>query len=720
MQIIQNIREKGAAIIIVVIALSLIGFLLMDAKQGSNKLFSASNTDFGSVNGSKIDKDEFTKKVKNAEAQQEQQQQRKLSAAESAQVRDQVWNQMTAEKIFYAEADKLGINFTPKELTAILSSNTPDNPLLQDKNMIDPATGMLDQAKIKEALTSIKKSKGEQRDQIEAQVIDPQKIGSISQKYFGMLNAAAYYPTWMEEQDKKDAKSFATISYVAVPYNVISDSTIKVTDAEVDKYVATHKDLFKQEAGRKISYVVFSQLPSATDSTKIKDIVQGLKENFQADNNPKVFVARNSSAIPFDSMYHSKSTVQSTKLDSILKLPQGTVYGPYVDYGAYVLAKVLDSKVTADSAKARHILIATMDAQSGNPIMSDSAAKKLADSILTAINGGADFAAMAKQYSTDPGSKDKGGVYESFAYGQMVPEFNDFAFTKATGARGVVKTQFGYHVMEAMGTKGSSAKYKIAFVAKEIISSEETINNASNEATKASSEKDAAKLDAYLKAKGLNKITTPNPIKENDYSIGQLQDARGLVRWAFEAKKGEVSEPFSIGDQFVVATLDKIYAEGTQDAATARPMAERDIKNEKKAAEITKKIGATPTLESAAAAYQQQVQIAGADSSITFNGQIINGIGNEPKVFGAAFNAAYQTKVTPPIVGKSGVYVIKVNSIGQKADLTPEAATAIRKAKIENLRNAGLGERDPMTGQPGWIKGLIKQATIKDNRSKFY
>lgn len=710
MQIIQNIRDKGAAVVIAVISLSLIGFLLMDAKQGSNKLFSSSNTDFGSVNGSKIDKDEFTKKVKTAEAQQEQQQQRKLSAAESAQVRDNVWNQLVAEKVFFAESEKLGINFTAKELSNILSSNTPDNPLLQDKNMIDPATGMLDQAKIKEALTSIKKSKGEQREQIEAQVIEPQKIGSVSQKYMGMLNASAYYPSWMEEQDNKNSNSFATISYVSVPYNVISDSTIKVTDAEVEKYVDAHKDLFKQESGRKISYVTFSQLPNIADSIKMFELVQLLKESFQTDNNVKNFVARNS-AMAYDSSYKSRTSVQTTILDSILKVPQGNVYGPYVDYGSYVLAKVLGTKVTADSAKARHILIGTIDPQTGNMLMSDSAAKKLADSILTAINGGADFAMMVQQYSTDQGSKEKGGLYESFAYGQMVPEFNEFSFTKASGSKGVVKTQFGYHVMEALGTKGSSAKYKIAFVAKEIIASQQTIDNANNEATTASSQKDATKLDTYLKTKGLNKITTPNALKENDFNVGQLQDARGLVRWAFEAKKGDVSEPFSIGDQFVVAVLDKIFVEGTQDAATARPMAERDIKNKKKGEEITKKLGAIPTLESAAAAYQQQVQIAGADSSITFNGQVINGLGNEPKIFGAAFNPANKTKVTSPIIGKSGVYVLKVNSIGEKAAATAEAATVVRLERLSVIRNQAAGN---------WYEGLLKQATVKDNRSAFY
>ena len=710
MQIIQNIRDKGAAVVIAVISLSLIGFLLMDAKQGSNKLFNSSNTDFGSVNGSKIDKDEFTKKVKAAEAQQEQQQQRKLGAAESAQVRDNVWNQLVEEKVFFAEAEKLGINFTAKELSTILGSDSPENPAIQDKNMIDPATGKLDQSKVKQLLSTMKKGKKEEKDYLEAQIVDPQKIGSVSQKYMGMLNASAYYPSWMEEQDNKNSNSFATLSYVAVPYNVISDSTIKVTDAEVDKYVAAHKDLFKQEAGRKISYVTFSQLPNNADSIKMYELVQSLKESFQTDNNVKNFVARNS-AIAYDSNYKPKTRLTTTQLDSILKVPQGYVYGPYLDYGSYVLAKVIGTKPVPDSTRARHILFPVNDPQTGKAIMEDGQAKKLADSIFALIKGGADFAILAKQYGTD-GTKDIGGDLGYFGFnGPMVPEFNDGTFGKPIGTKEIIQTRYGYHIIEVTGEKAINPGYKIAFVAKEIIASQQTIDNANNEATTASLQKDAAKLDTYIKTKGLTKITTPNALKENDFNVGQLQDARGLVRWAFEAKKGDVSEPFSIGDQFVVAALDKIFVKGTQDAATARPMAERDIKNEKKGAEITKKLGANPTLESAAAAYQQQVLIAGADSSITFNGQIINGIGNEPKIFGAAFYPANKTKVTTPIIGKSGVYVLKVNSIGEKAAVTAEAATAVRLERLSVIRNQAAGN---------WYEGLLKQATVKDNRSTFY
>ena len=91
MQIIQGIRDKGAAIVIVVIALSLIGFILMDAKQGSSKLFSSSSSVIGKVNGNGIEQAEFNKKVKQIEDQEEQSSGKKPTVAGSASTRERVW-----------------------------------------------------------------------------------------------------------------------------------------------------------------------------------------------------------------------------------------------------------------------------------------------------------------------------------------------------------------------------------------------------------------------------------------------------------------------------------------------------------------------------------------------------------------------------------------------------------------------------------------------------
>lgn len=292
MQIIQGIREKGAAIVIVVISLSLIGFILMDAKQGSNNMFRSNSGNIGKVNGSGIDQSEFNKRVNYIEAQEEQQTGSRPSTGRATQIRDQVWTQIVAERVFYAEAEKLGINFTSKELDNILKSSDPSNPLMQDKQMVDPATGKLDMSKVSQAIANIKKMKGEQRDMIDAQVIDPQKLTSISTKYFALLNASAYYPAWMEEKDVKENKSFANISYVAIPYQTITDSTIKASDEEIEKYVKKHKESFKQEAGRMISYVGFSQLPSPADSARTRGVIEGLKNEFANETNVKSFLAR--------------------------------------------------------------------------------------------------------------------------------------------------------------------------------------------------------------------------------------------------------------------------------------------------------------------------------------------------------------------------------------------------------------------------------------------
>jgi len=709
MQIIQSIRDKGAAIVIIVISLSLIGFILMDSRQGGSSMFGSTSTNVGKVNGENIELAYFNKRVKQTEDMQEQRTGQRSSGTQTYQTREQMWNQIVAEKIFFAETDKLGIEFTSKELSAVLLSNDPNNPLLQEQGMKDAVTGKLDVSKAQTALSNIKKFKGEQREAVNAQIVDPLKLSSVVAKYTGLLNASVYYPTWMKERDNAESKNFSQISFVNIPYSEIADSTIKVTDEDINDYVSKHKDLFKQEAGRVISYASFSQLPNAADSSRTQAQVQELVTPFAADSNAKVFVARNTSVMDFDDKFKPKSKFNIAVIDSIISQPTGTVYGPFVDKGNMVIAKVLGTSQLPDSVHARHILIPVNDPQTGQPVNADSTAKKLADSIYNAILGGADFASMALKYSSD-GSKDKGGDLGTYGYGAMVPEFNDFTFENPVGSKKVVQTQFGYHVIEILSQKDFKPAYKIAFIAKEILASDITINNASLEATKASAEKNREALEKYLAKTGKHLTEVPTAVKENDFSVGALQDARQLVRWAFEAKKGDVSEPYSIGDQFVVATVDKIFKEGVQDATTARPGSEAIIRNRKKADIIIKKIGSNPTLESAAAAYNKTVQLAGADSTLTMASQIINGLGVEAKVIGASFNKDYQNKVSPPIAGTSGVYLVKVNSIQTKPAGTAEEAAQQVSSKLNTMRGA-IGN---------WYEGLKKQASIKDNRSEFY
>ena len=710
MQIIQNIREKGAAIIIIVIAISLIGFILMDSKPGSNtSLFGGNSTNVGKINGRAVELNEFNRRVTQEENNQAGQTGQQPSGATVLRIREQVWNQIVAEDVFYKEADKLGINLSSKELSAILMSSDQQNPFMKERGMIDPTTGKLDETKAREALNNIKKFKGDQRLSVDAQILEPLKLSTAAAKYGALISASAYYPTWMQEKDMTDAKAFSTISYVAVNYNEISDSAVKVKDEDINNYVAKHKDLFKQEAGRTISYLTFSQLPSAADSAKALQTITELKAPFAADSNTKAFVARNTSSVDFTDEYLPLSKIQSQVKDTVVKQPVGIVSGPYLDGKNYTLAKIIGTKQLPDSVKARHILIGVNDPQTGKPIRTDLIAKKLADSILAAIKSGADFGALALKFSSD-GSSAKGGDLGTFGYGAMVAEFNDFTFNKSVGEKAVVKTQFGYHVIDILAQSNFKPAYKIAFLAKPILSSDETINAASLASSKAAAQKNAKALTDYAAKNGLSLVEFPTTLKENDFTVGNMQDARSLVRWSFEAKQGDVSEPIVIGDDFVVATVNKIYSLGTQDAAIARVGAEAIVRNRKKAELITTKLGVTPTLETAAAAYNKQVLSAGADSTITMAGRIINGIGAEPKVIGAAFNKEYTTKVSSPIIGTSGVYVVKVLGVQQKAE-----PSANEKAAQTTARFAAIRQQTN-----NWFEALRKQADIKDTRAKFF
>ena len=203
MQIIQNIREKGTAIVIGVIALSLIGFILMDANLGSSRNSASGNSTIGKINGVAIDTKEYSEKVKLIEDQYGG----RVSGAQTNMIRQNAWDQLVAEKVLTAEFEKMGLSFSPKELSTIMFSE--DAPQSLKQAFTDKTTGQYDISKVQQWWQTAKKSKGEQRDAIESQVVEPIKIQSLYTKYSSLIAAAGYYPTWMKEKERAENKAFA-------------------------------------------------------------------------------------------------------------------------------------------------------------------------------------------------------------------------------------------------------------------------------------------------------------------------------------------------------------------------------------------------------------------------------------------------------------------------------------------------------------------------------
>jgi peptidyl-prolyl cis-trans isomerase D len=425
---------------------------------------------------------------------------------------------------------------------------------------------------------------------------------------------------------------------------------VKVTYNDIQAYLDKNKLKYKQEAGRIISYVSFSAAANSEDSARILQSLKELKPQFTADSNAKFFLGRNSSAIPYFDGYVPASKMQSPDKDSIISLATGEVFGPYEDGKNFVLAKKISTKILPDSIECRHILLGTIDPQTQQPLLDDSTAHRVADSIANAIKGGASFDFLDAKYSTDQVAKQQNGVMTfdlmTIQSDNFSKEFGDFLLNDNGETKKVVKTQFGWHYIEILNKKNLQPAYKVAYMAKEIAPSDQTINAANTAAIKLSgSATDVKSFNDYAAKNGLKKVDVPNEVKENDYQLGDLQDARTIIKWAFDAKEGQVSEPYAVKDDYVVAVVDKKLKAGIPDVSTARPMVEGIIMNMKKADEIKKKLNNPSTLEAAAAAYKLQVLNSGADSTLTFDAQIINGIGNEQKVDGAAFNKEYQSKI---------------------------------------------------------------------------
>lgn len=707
MSIIQKIRDKAAWFLFIAIGVSLLGFLVQDAFVGKTGrgLFGGNNTTIGEINGKKIDVTEYNQKVKQMEDQY-QNMGYPMNDMMRQSVRENAWTQIISENNINDEVDKLGLTVTPKELDDMLfGPNAPE----EFKKQFTNEQGIYDANAAKNAVAQLRKQKSAMAENFTNVYLPALVSNRMHEKFVSLLSNTAYIPKWMLEKMNSDNNTLAAVSYVHVPYITLPDSSVKVSDDDIAAYVNKHTDEFKQDESRGIAYVVFDASPSSADTAALKNNLELLKKDFATTPESDIiaFLARNGSQINFTDAYISKTALQVPSKDSIMALPKGGVFGPYQDATNLTIAKKIDEKILPDSVKARHILIATSDRQ-GQPIMEDSIAKKRIDSIQTAIDHGARFDSMAAKFSDDAGSKAVGGDLGYFASGRMVKEFDNFCFNGKKGDRKVVKSQFGYHLIEIEDQKNFNPAYKIAYLSKAITTSQETDEKASGLASQFASESRNAKaFDDNLKKRNYNKLLAPD-IKPNDMNIAALGSSRQLVKWVYEADRGDVSEVFTIDNKYVVAMVTEINKEGVASIVKARPMVEYIIRNQKKAELIKKKIGSANTLESVAAATGQQVQ---KTDSLNFSSPSFPNAGQEGKVGGYAFSAAAKNKVTPPIAGNGGVYSIRTENVYAKSN----SGATIDQQRITYIQN------QKMAASRGVLEAALKKGSkIKDTRSRIF
>jgi peptidyl-prolyl cis-trans isomerase D len=711
MSIIQNIRDKAAWIIIGAIALALIAFIAQDAFQNQS-MFQSNRSTLGVVNGKKIDAAEFEERFKQAEAQYTNQGY-PMNESMRQNIREALWNEYVEDAILGKRYENLGIITSDKELSDILFGANPPQDLRQQ--FTDPNTGIYDANAANQQIQALRKQKNTPmyRSFFE-QYIPSIKKSRQKEKYIAILANSSYAPKWMVEKSNADNSQKSSISFINVPYATISDSAVKVTDAEILSYVNKHKDEYKQEKSRTVEYVTFNAAPSKADSLEVYNQIVALKDEFAATDDPASFLLRTSSETPFFDGYVLKSKMQVSAADTIQQLKDNEIYGPYLDGGTYVMAKMLGKRSVPDSVKSRHILIKFSDR--GRPIIEDSVAKKRIDSIVNAIRAGASFDSMVVKYSDDPGSKDKQGEYEftSLQMGNLSKEFADVIFYGNAGDKKTVRVENsqygGYHYIEVISQKNFEPAFKVAYLTEAIVTSDATDNAAMGLASQFAAEsQNRKKFDENAKKRNLNRFTAAD-IRPLESNIQGLGESRELVRWMYEADLGDVADrPYLVGDKYVVPVLTQISEEGTMTAQRARPMVEFLVRNEKKASQIISKIGAANSLE---AVSKQVGQPVSQSDSVLFNSPFIPNVGQELKVVGASFNKQYQSKPSDPIPGNGGVFVLKINNISAVSN--PDFDAAQQQASMQQLLQRSI------SNPQGLLDILKKTVKIEDNRAEFF
>lgn len=700
MGLMGNLRNR-AGLVIIVIGLAILAFLLGDALQSGVPLWAKSQNQVGNINGRSIDYNEFNAMVEQTALNYQQQ----MGGVETPQLKNfavqQVWNQMVSQELLNAEIEKIGITVGKNEFNDLITGPNPAQQIVQ--TFTNPQTGAFDRNYLSQVITEAKNNP-QVRQQWDA-MLEQIRSQRLAEKY-STLVASSLYVTALEAQDEYTAKNkLANFKYVLLDYSSVNDADIKLTDADYKEYYNKYKNLFRnEEETRTVDYILIDARPSSKDTAATLANIQNLKTQLAASTNDSTFVSVNAdSKIPVT--YFKKGQL-SGALDSVIfNVPVGTVVGPYLSEGKYEIAKVLDAKFSADSVKASHILL--------NPAAEGGLdkAKAKADSIKGLLAKGEKFETLAIEFSQDPGSKNKGGDLGTFARGQMVGPFEEAAFNGKPGDIVVVESQFGVHILRIEKHIGNSKIVKAAVVDKVISAGKETTDAAYTKANNLHSEINGKNFEEVAKKHQLE-VGKAFRLRAMDNTLNGISIPRELVRWAFEAKAGEVAEQiFESDEYFIIAKNAGISPKGIQPLEAVKGEIILGVRNMVKARMLKEKMdNALKGASSIDQVAQKLGKTAQTVENIVLANPVLPGVAFESAVVGTAFGLQ-PNKPSKSIEGNQGVYAVQVLSFVNPKEMVESE----RKTQQKQILSAKQ--------QRAWgavFKALMDNADIDDNRIRFY
>jgi peptidyl-prolyl cis-trans isomerase D len=724
MAIIGKIREKSG-LLVIIIGLALLAFILGDYQKGTN-----GSDDFigsGTVYGEKIDEKKFQEDINKfqiSDSREFQQQQREYTQKDQDASVDKAWNYRVETTILEKEYEALGLDVSQTEFDAYIYG-TNGFTLMPDieKGFVDSITGKFSAKLLQKTIEKLQNSDKPEEQKSWAESREYYISKRKQEKYFSILNQGVYVTKLEAEQEYQAQNEVKSISYVVRRYSEIADDKIKISPTALKAYYEEHKSEKKYEnrnSSREVKYFDVLMKPTKKDSIDFDKSLKDISKAFASAANDSLFVSgfqgqkffstnRQATFRPEGDPKAKPGMTFPLALDTVFKTASiGQIVGPYSDNGNVRIAKIKDFNTKI--CKVRHILI---KAPKGD-VKKIATAQAKADSIVKLLTKD-NFGEYVTKFSEDEGSVSKGGVYEDFMDGEMVPEFSKFSTNEPIGKIGTVKTDFGIHIIEVMDRK--EVKYPIlAFVEKTLVASSETSQQIEDQVydllvkldAKVSKVSDIKKkvelFDTIVsKAKYFARSLT---IIENKPSLQGFQTSFAedkILKLAFddESAVGTMcSSPIKDKDRYIIAMLSVIHTKGIPAFEEVEKQMEAELIKEEKAKRFTVQM-MKKSLDDCAKSGKTQVMKA----DVNFANAQITGSGVEPEIIGSIFSGMKKGEKSIPLKGDAGVYVVIVDKI------TKAPATKNYTKEKESLLASLKGNVSGATRS-----ALMTKADVVDNR----
>ena len=715
MAILNQIRQRSF-FLIVVIAMALFSFVLADVFRNTGTSDMNSST-VGSVNGTDIERDDFMRKVDNAEKQNR-------GSRSAIQSMSNIWDQEIKKLVLKTEFDEIGLRVEKNMMRSLLKNN------LSAFDEFKNSEGNFDESKLNQFILNLKEISPETTElqnslvNYESWNIFESNIAAfgLEQSYNKLIESGINTTIFEGLTEYHFNNDLIDFEYVKIPFSKISDSLIQVKKSDVNQYISKNQNKYKASKSRSISFVKFEENASASDKlateTNLQNLIDDKEEydfenkksvtvpGFKSTKNNEEFVNINSAIKYFDS-YVFKKMGSNEIPDEIFNLSVNELHGPYSEDGYIKVTKLIEARRLPDSVKVRHILIPYFGSLRSDPEVSITRdqAKAKSDSILRILNRNRNKFNSLLDLSSDKVSNQNGGEIEFAYFDNFAEEFRNFSFENNVGSIDVIETEFGFHVIEILSQNKKQRAIKVANLALKIEPSEITRDSIYNIASRFEIDANEDNFEDLANQREFD-IKKANNLKELDENIPVLGKQRSIVKWAYDETTsiGDVKR-FNLQDGgYAIAILKSINDEELMDYEKAKITAIPEVKKQKKAEQIIKMVK-TSNLNDISNLFDTNIETSLA---VSLSSPVISGVGNEPSVIGFAMGLE-KDEISQPIIGKSGVFYVKL--------LDKRVASEIDNYQVQ-INKINSSSRN--TSRTNTYDALKEKAEIEDFRSIFY